>query len=356
MIHIIMDRFVNIAFLNSITVRSIISLFVSFLLCMLLIPTVMRKVNKRKLGQQVRECGPEAHLEKQGVATMGGIAIVISVLLVTVFFVKLNPIVLISLFVMLAMSFAGLIDDLLKIYRQSSDGMSGKMKILFQIGVSFLALLFIHLFIPDFEYLTIPVVGYRVTSDILYYLVFILTVTASSNAVNLTDGLDGLAGGILLVVCIVYAAITYISGNIIYSQHLSVPYIEGCGEMTVLISSLAGALIGFLWYNSYPAQIFMGDVGSLSLGALVGMMAIFTKTELLLIVIGGIFVVEALSVIIQVLSFRIRKKRVFRMAPIHHHFELSGLHETKVVIRLWITSLFLAMCGLLLFVIRVLFR
>lgn len=356
MIDFFLSEIITLNFLKSISIRSLIAFFSSFIMCTMLIPHVKKKVLDRKLGQQVRECGPEAHLEKQGNATMGGIAIVISIVLVSLFFARWNALVLISLFVLLGMSIVGFIDDILKIYKKNSDGLSVRLKILFQIVISGIAIFLVHMFINEFEFIVIPFIGKRLFLNIVYYIIFLLTITASSNAVNLTDGLDGLAAGVLIVVSIVYSAITYISGNTIYSEHLGVPYISGCGELTVLMSSVIGALIGFLWFNSYPAQIFMGDVGSLSLGALIGIIAVFTKTELLLIVIGGIFVLEALSVIIQVLSYKIRKKRVFKMAPIHHHFELGGLHETKVVIRMWIVSLFMALTGFLIYVIRVLFR
>ncbi|MCK9224143.1 MAG: phospho-N-acetylmuramoyl-pentapeptide-transferase [Candidatus Muirbacterium halophilum] len=356
MFEIILSRFFEFPFLNSISIRAMIALFISFLFCIVLIPQVKKKVLARKLGQQIRECGPEAHLEKQGNATMGGIAIVLSVCLVTLFFAKWNPLIMISLFVFLTLAICGFIDDILKIYKKNSDGLNGKYKMLFQFLVSIFAIFVVHNTINGFEYVQIPCFGIKISNDILYYIIFILTITASSNAVNLTDGLDGLAGGVLIVVALVYSAITYISGNVIYSSHLGVPYITGAGELTVLTASLIGSLIGFLWFNSYPAQIFMGDTGSLALGGLIGILAVFTKTEILLIVTGGIFVIEALSVIIQVLSYKLRKKRVFRMAPIHHHFELSGLHETKVVIRMWIISLFLAVCGFLLFIIGVLFK
>lgn len=356
MFEIILSRFFEFPFLNSISIRAMISLFMSFFVCMVLIPQVKRKVLARKLGQQIRECGPEAHLEKKGNATMGGIAIVISVCLVTLFFAKWNNLVLISLFVFSTLAVCGFLDDILKIYRKNSDGLSGRYKILLQFIISVTAIILVHNSLSGLEYVNIPVFGVKIYNTVLFSMIFILTIIASSNAVNLTDGLDGLAGGVLIVVALVYSAITYISGNVIYSQHLNVPYISGCGELTVLTASLIGSLIGFLWFNSYPAQIFMGDTGSLALGGLIGIIAVFTKTEILLIITGGIFVIEALSVIIQVLSFKLRKKRVFRMAPIHHHFELSGLHETKVVIRMWIVSLFLAVCGFLLFIIRVLFK
>ncbi|MFA5480355.1 MAG: phospho-N-acetylmuramoyl-pentapeptide-transferase [Candidatus Muiribacteriota bacterium] len=356
MITLFLQKYAHIDYLNSITIRAIIAFFISFAICFMLIPYVKRRVIKRKLGQQIRECGPEGHMYKKGNATMGGIAIVISITLVSVFFTKLNPKVLISLFAFVLMAIIGFTDDILKIYRQNADGMSARLKFILIIIVSGIIAFLANYFVKDFGYVNIPIINYRLPGIFLYYFITIMTITACSNSVNLTDGLDGLASGVLIAVITVYSAITYIAGNKIYSEHLEVPYISGAGELTVVSSAIIGALIGFLWYNSFPAEIFMGDVGSLSLGALLGMLAVFTKTEILLIIIGGIFVIEALSVIIQVFSFRVRKKKVFKMSPIHHHFELSGLHESKVVIRFWIISFFMALGGLLLYVIKVLFR
>jgi len=356
MINFFLSKLGNLHILKSITIRSLLAFFISFVICFLLIPIVMKKVERRKLGQQVREDGPQAHLQKKGNATMGGIAIVISIMLVSLFFARWNPQVIICNVVLFLMAVTGFMDDMLKIYRKSSDGLSGRMKIICQLVTALLAIFLIDRFMPGFSYVNIPVIGLTIKSKYLFYLLLILTCTASSNAVNLTDGLDGLAAGVLVMVALGYLAITYITGNMIYSQHLNSLFIAGNGELTILTSSLIGALIGFLWYNAYPAKIFMGDVGSLSLGAMTGMIAVFTKTEFLLLIMGGIFVLEALSVIIQVFSYKTRKKIVFKMAPIHHHFELSGLHETKVVIRFWIISLFMSLAGVLIFAIRVLFK
>ncbi|MGM0607457.1 MAG: phospho-N-acetylmuramoyl-pentapeptide-transferase [Candidatus Muiribacteriota bacterium] len=356
MINFFLTSVVHIDYLNSITIRAILAFFISFVICFILMPEVKKRVIKRNLGQQIRECGPEAHMTKKGNATMGGIAIVISVVLVTLFFGKWNPKILISLYVMVSMALVGFIDDILKIKNRCSDGLSAKVKFLLIFMFASGALFLIMFYTDGFSYVLIPVLNMKVNEKILFVILGILTITASANSVNLTDGLDGLAGGVLISVVSVYTAISYIAGNKIYSQHLDVPYIHGAGELTILTGALIGALVGFLWYNSYPAQIFMGDVGSLSLGAVTGILAIWTKTELLFIVIGGIFVIEALSVIIQVLSYRYRKKKVFKMSPIHHHFELSNLHETKVVIRFWIISTFMALGGFLLYVINVLFR
>ena len=329
-----------------ISVRTIFSVLTSFVITLLLVPIVIQNIQSRKAGQNIRKLGPETHYQKAGRPTMGGIAMLIAILVTSLIWCQLNEFVIITLAGTLWFGMVGFLDDVLKFTKKSSDGLSAKAKmgllLIFGLGASWL--LYSQKIMPST--LFVPIINHEFEIG-WFYVIFVTFIMCSwTNAVNLTDGLDGLAIGIVILVAAALGGVAYLSGNVIFSAHAGIPYVRGAGELTIYCASLLGAGLGFLWYNSSPAEIFMGDVGSLALGGAIGLVSIFTKSELLLVVIGGIFVVEALSVMIQVFSFKYFGKRVFKMSPIHHHFELSGWPETKVVARFWIITFILILAGL----------
>lgn len=301
-------------------------------------------MQKRQFGQVIREDGPESHFKKAGTPTMGGVFLLGCIFLsVVVSGNYLNAPTQATIFVTFSYFTLGFLDDYLKVWKKNTDGVSAKLKLLWQFVTAFLVGYYLidqgiidtKLYLPFHKGPFIDLQG--------FYIFFItIVIVGSSNAVNLTDGLDGLAIGPIITSAATLGLLAYAAGHKEISQYLYIPYIEGVGELTVISAAIIGAGVGFLWYNSYPAQIFMGDVGSLSLGGALGTMAVISKNEILYIVIGGVFVVEAISVIMQVGSFKLRKKRIFKMAPIHHHFELKGWPEPKVIVRFWIISIFLA--------------
>lgn len=301
-----------------------------------------------QFGQVIREEGPVAHKKKAGTPTSGGVFIFFSALCATVMCGNFFSVpLLITLFVTFSYFFLGGIDDFLKVFKKNSKGVSARGKLIIQFIVAISASVWavnsgtidtvVHL--PFLK-------GTYFDLGNLYIVFSSFVIVGSSNAVNLTDGLDGLAIGPIMTSSLALGILAYLAGHSELSQYLFIPYIENVGELFVFLGAIVGAGMGFLWYNSYPAQIFMGDVGSLSLGGTLGTVAVLTKNEILFSLIGGIFVVEALSVIIQVVSFKMRQKRVFKMAPIHHHFELSGWAEPKVIVRFWIVSAILAILAL----------
>lgn len=323
------------------------SLFVTFAFGQCFI-TKLSKLQSR--GQPIRDDGPDTHLKtKIGTPTMGGL-LILSSLALSVFLWSdiLNPYLWITMLVTYSFGLLGFLDDYLKIKHHNSKGLPGRYKLLFQFFIAIVSVLAIsyvsssniyHVHFPFLKYFTLEL-------GVLYIIFAAFVITGSSNAVNLTDGLDGLAIGPVMIVAGCFALLSYVVGNALFTQYLKIEYVAKSGELTVFCAALVGAGLGFLWYNAPPAQIFMGDVGSLALGGAIGVISVIIKQEILLVIIGGIFVVEALSVIIQVLSFKIRGKRVFRMAPIHHHFEKIGWSESKIVIRFWILSLVFAVIGL----------
>ncbi|WP_127715360.1 phospho-N-acetylmuramoyl-pentapeptide-transferase [Halobacteriovorax sp. HLS] len=302
-------------------------------------------MKRKQFGQIVRDDGPESHLKKAGTPTMGGVFIIGTIfvtMLVTANFFSIP--VLVTLGVTLSYFLLGFCDDYLKVLKKNTDGISAKGKLLWQFATALLAGYFLISNGVIDTNLYVPFVKGPVLDMGWFYVLFIgLVVVGSSNAVNLTDGLDGLAIGPIVTSAASLGIIAYAAGHKEIAAYLFIPYVENIGELMVISAAIIGAGVGFLWYNSYPAQIFMGDVGSLSLGGNLGIIAVLTKSEILFVIIGGIFVVEALSVILQVGSYKLRKKRIFRMAPIHHHFELKGWPEPKVIVRFWIISIFLAM-------------
>ncbi len=331
-----------------ITFRSFIAFLIATIISIIWGQYFINFMKMKQFGQIVRDDGPESHFKKRGTPTMGGLfmlgAIFITALLCGNF---LSAPLLITLGVTFSYFVLGFTDDYLKVLKKNTDGVSARGKLFWQFTTAFIAMFIMveykiistEVYMPFFKAPLIDI-GY-------FYVIFgAIVIVGFSNAVNLTDGLDGLAIGPIMISAATMGLLTYVSGHKDFSQYLYIPYIEGIGELTVLTSAVIGAGIGFLWYNSYPAQIFMGDVGSLSLGGTLGTIAVLAKSEFLFVLIGGIFVIEALSVIIQVTSFKTRGVRVFKMAPIHHHFEKLGWPETKVTIRFWIISLAFAILAL----------
>ena len=335
-----------------ISFRSGGAFFTSLLICFAFGPTIISFLkSKQKQGQPIRSDGPQSHIAtKKGTPTMGGIMIIFSMLFSLLFWTDLtNPYVWIVMFVIISFGLIGFADDYLKLTKRNSKGVSGKKKLFFQILFASIAIIWLRSVSPSEidDKLFFPIFKELVFDLGWFYIPFaIVVMVGTSNAVNLTDGLDGLATIPIMIVAASFAFISYLVGNIVYTNYLHLPYVEGAGEMTIIGSSIVGASLGFLWYNAPPAKIFMGDTGSLSLGALIGMVSLITKNEINLAIIGGIFVIEALSVIVQVYSFKLTGKRVFRMAPIHHHYEQKGWPEATIVIRFWIISIILAIIGL----------
>ncbi|MEW6543506.1 MAG: phospho-N-acetylmuramoyl-pentapeptide-transferase [Nitrospirota bacterium] len=328
--------------------RIIYAAVTAFLIAFVLAPPLIRKLQEIRLGQQVRDDGPKTHLAKSGTPTMGGLLILFAVLLSTLLWADVtNPYVWLVVFATAGFGLIGFVDDYLKFVRRQSKGLTATQKFLAQ-GLVALGLGVFFYFLPGYSTkLSVPFFK-TFTPDLgLLYIPFaILVIVGSSNAVNLTDGLDGLAVGPVMIASLAYTIVSYVVGNHVISDYLLIPYIEGAGELAVFTATIFGASLGFLWFNTYPASVFMGDVGSLPLGAALGTVAVASKHELLLILVGGVFVIEAISVIFQVISYKSRRKRIFLMAPIHHHFEMKGWEEPKVVVRLWIIAILLALLSL----------
>ncbi|HSV95553.1 MAG TPA: phospho-N-acetylmuramoyl-pentapeptide-transferase [Spirochaetota bacterium] len=334
-----------------ITFRSAYAALTALMLVLLLGNLVIWWLRRMKLGEEIRELGPESHRSKAGTPTMGGLLILGSVLVSILLWGNFkNHYLIVLAIATLLLGALGFIDDYTKSILKNKNGLPARMKLFFQFAIA-LAVAFVIYFYPSSgEHTTklfIPFFNEAVLDLSYFWILFaVLVVVGSSNAVNLTDGLDGLAIGSVISVAVSLGIMTYLSGNVKIAAYLRIPYIPHGAELTVFLSALVGASLGFLWFNSNPASVFMGDTGALALGGIVGMVAIMIKKEVFLFIVGGVFVVEALSVILQVASYRLRKKRIFKMAPIHHHFELSGWPEQKVVVRTWILGIILAILGL----------
>ncbi|MDR0553790.1 MAG: phospho-N-acetylmuramoyl-pentapeptide-transferase [Treponema sp.] len=321
------------------TFRSAYAALTTLSICYLFGPRIIEALKRLKVGQAVREDGPQTHLTKEGTPTMGGLFVILSVTVATLLWQDwTNSKVWVTLGAFLAFGLIGFIDDYLKVTKHNSGGLSAGAKLAGQFVVALVVMLILYfsgekgitnLYIPFFKNSVVDL-------GVLWIPFGILLIVGESNAVNFTDGLDGLLAGLLILVFIALAILTYLSGRTDYSSYLGIPYISGAGELTVFCLAAVGACIGFLWFNTHPAEVFLGDVGSLSLGGVLAVISLIIKKEMLLLIIGGVFVLEIASVVIQVTSFKLRKKRVFKMTPIHHHFELAGWAETKVVIRFWI--------------------
>ena len=334
-----------------ITLRAVLAMLTALMISFIVGPTMIRKLTAYKIGQSVRDDGPQTHLVKAGTPTMGGALILVAMAISTLLWADLrNPYVWVVLATTVGFGAIGWVDDWRKVVHRNPKGLSAKAKYFWQslIGVSvavFLAMTatlpaHTELIVPFFKMLTIPLGG--VGFVVLAYFVIV----GSSNAVNLTDGLDGLAIMPTVMVAGALALFAYVAGNFVFSRYLGVPYVPGAGELAVFCTALAGAGLGFLWFNAYPAEVFMGDVGALALGAAIGVVAVIVRQEIVLFVMGGGFVVETLSVVLQVGSFKLTGKRIFRMAPLHHHYELKGWKENQVVVRFWIISMMLVLVGL----------
>lgn len=301
-------------------------------------------------GQPIRTDGPETHLKKVGTPTMGGLMILISVTVSTILWADpLNPFVWMALLVMVGFGALGFVDDFLKLTKRNTKGLSGKLKLAGQALVSLIATCGIVYVFPENHAFDVSVPFFKefyIPLGFFFFLWSLLVMIGSSNAVNLTDGLDGLAIVPVAIAAACFGLIAYLVGRVDFSEYLQIPYVPGTAELSVLCGALVGGAMGFLWFNAPPAMIFMGDTGSLSMGGVLGTIAVMVKHELVLLIIGGLFVAETLSVMIQVASFKLRGKRVFLMAPIHHHFEKKGWSESTVVIRFWIISVVLALIGL----------
>lgn len=332
------------------TLRAILSTITALMVALFVGPIMIRWLSASHFGQVIRVDGPQSHLSKAGTPTMGGALVLIAITLSTLLWSDLtNRYVWLVLLVTLGFGVIGWIDDYLKLFLKHSRGLPGRYKYLFQSILAIAAACYLYytasspastdLVVPFFKDLTIPLGA--------FFIVFAyFVIVGSSNAVNLTDGLDGLAILPVVMVAAALGVFAYASGNFNFAKYLAIPYVPGAGEIIVFCGALVGAGLGFLWFNTYPAQVFMGDVGALSLGAALGLIAVIVRQELVLVVMGGIFVLETVSVILQVASFKLTGKRIFRMAPIHHHFELKGWPEPRVIVRFWIITFVLVLCGL----------
>ena len=349
------------------TFRTAFASLTALLIALFIGPWVIQKLREFQIGQYVRDDGPQSHLKKSGTPTMGGILIIIAILLPTVLWSDpANPFVWITVFSTLAFGAIGFADDYIKVVQKRSLGLTARAKLLYQGLAGFavaaalvllqqfklfstqLTVPFLKSWRPDLQWHwlgSIPHMGLLAFLPFVAFVIFVLM--GSSNAVNLTDGLDGLAIGCTIIAAGALAVLTYVSGHVVFAEYLELQRMPMVGELTVFCGSMVGASIGFLWYNAHPAEIFMGDVGSLALGGAIGTVAIIIRQELLLPFIGGIFIIEAGSVILQVGSYKLRnKKRIFKMAPLHHHFEQCGWHESKVIARFWIGALVFALFAL----------
>jgi phospho-N-acetylmuramoyl-pentapeptide-transferase len=334
-----------------ITLRVVLAALTALAISFLIGPAMIRRLTAYKIGQAVRDDGPQSHLVKTGTPTMGGALILVSVAITTLLWADLeNRYVWICLFTTLGFGTIGWVDDWRKVVNRDPKGLTARSKFFWQSVIAVTALAFLAwsaklpqqtvLIVPFFKTVAIPlgVAGFL----ILGYFV----VVGTSNAVNLTDGLDGLAIMPTVMIAGALAVFAYVTGNAVFSKYLGFPFISGAGELAVFCAAIAGAGLAFLWFNAYPAEVFMGDVGALALGAALGMVAIVVRQEIVLFIMGGVFVVETLSVVIQVVSFRLTGRRVFRMAPLHHHYELKGWKENQVVVRFWIITMMLVLFGL----------
>jgi len=364
--HVLQRYFSPLNVFRYITVRTVYASLTAMFLTLVFGPSLIRRLRELQIGQYIREEGPQAHQKKAGTPTMGGVLIVLSTAVPTLLWADLtNPFILLSLFALIGFAIVGFIDDYAKVSKQQNLGLTAKKKIYFQVLVSLVVGISLLVLVTRYAYSTQLMIPFlkRLHPDLVFhslinsphlwplaflpFLVFVcIVIVGSSNAVNLTDGLDGLAIGCTVIAAGALTVLTYVSSNSRWATYLEIQYIPRVGELTVFCGALVGASLGFLWYNAHPAEIFMGDVGSLALGGTLGTVAVIIKQEILLFFVGGIFVIEALSVILQVGSFKLRGKRIFRMAPIHHHFELMGWSESKVIVRFWIAALVFALFAL----------
>lgn len=332
------------------TIRGILGIMTALGISLVFGPYMIRRLNYHQIGQSIRDDGPESHLSKSGTPTMGGALILVAILLSTLLWADLtNAYVWTVIFVTVVFGAVGWVDDYRKVIEKNSRGLPARWKYFWQSigGLGAACFLYWQASTPAETQLFLPFLkDFAWDLGLLYIVLSYFVIVGSSNAVNLTDGLDGLAIMPSVMVGTALGVIAYLVGNIEFSRYLIIPYIPGTGELVVFCGALAGAGLGFLWFNTYPAQIFMGDVGALSLGAALGTVAVITRHEIVFFIMGGVFVMETVSVIMQVVSFKLTGKRIFRMAPIHHHFELKGWPEPRVIVRFWIITVMLVLFGL----------
>lgn len=346
------DLFTGLNIFRYITFRAAMAAVTAFLISLIFGPFLINKLKKLKIGENINKNDSrkldDLHRHKQDTPTMGGILILGAILISTLLWADIaNKYIIIVLFVTVWLGITGFMDDYLKQVKKKAKGLTAASKFTSQIILGLILGTILMILSPSNIRLDMPFLkDVSLNLDGLFIIFVILVVSGSSNAVNLTDGLDGLAAGIVVMVAIAFSVLCYVTGNIKFSEYLLIPYIRGSGELTVFCTSILGAGLGFLWFNCYPASIFMGDVGSLALGGALGTVALLIKKEMLLVIVGGIFVLEALSVILQVASFKLTKKRIFKIAPLHHHFEFLNWPENKVIVRFWIIASLLAVLTL----------
>ncbi|MCC4264946.1 phospho-N-acetylmuramoyl-pentapeptide-transferase [Oceanimonas baumannii] len=332
------------------TFRAIISILTGLLVSLWIGPKLIRRLQKLQIGQVVRNDGPESHFSKAGTPTMGGLMILIAIFVSVLLWARLsNPYVWVVLFVLGAFGAIGFVDDYRKVVRKNTDGLIARWKYFWQSAAALAAACFVYWIAKDPAQTQLVVPFFKDVMPQLGLFFIVLSyfvIVGSSNAVNLTDGLDGLAIMPTVMVAAGFALVAWATGNVNFAEYLHIPYVAHAGELTVVCTAIVGAGLGFLWFNTFPAQVFMGDVGSLALGATLGIIAVLVRQEFLLVIMGGIFVIETLSVILQVGSYKLRGQRIFRMAPIHHHYELKGWPEPRVIVRFWIITLMLVLTGL----------
>jgi phospho-N-acetylmuramoyl-pentapeptide-transferase len=332
------------------TLRAILGVITALGIALVVGPTMIRHLSFKQIGQVIRDDGPESHLSKSGTPTMGGALILVAIAVSTLLWADLeNRYVWVVLTVTLLFGVIGFVDDYIKLVRQDPKGLVSRYKYFWQSVVGAGAAIFLYqtalvpaetqLIIPFFKDVIVPLGAW-------YILLTYLVIVGSSNAVNLTDGLDGLAVMPTVMVASALGLFSYVTGHYEFANYLAIPFIPNAGELTVFCAAMVGAGLGFLWFNTYPAQVFMGDIGALALGAALGTVAVLVRQELVLMIMGGLFVIETLSVVVQVASYKLRGKRVFLMAPIHHHYELKGWPEPRIIVRFWIITVFLVLVGL----------
>jgi phospho-N-acetylmuramoyl-pentapeptide-transferase len=331
-----------------ITFRAAMAALLALVVSFILGPWLIRSLTQKQIGQQIREDGPATHSTKAGTPTMGGTLIIMALAVSTLMLADIaNPYVMLALLATMGFGAVGLADDYLKLTRKNSKGLPPRPKLLAQFAIALIVAVALY-YLPKFStQIGIPFIkAFHPDLGVFYIPFAMFVIVGASNAVNLTDGLDGLAIGPVMIAAGTYGVIAYLTGHLNFAEYLQIPYVAGVGELSVFCAAVVAAGLGFLWYNAYPAQMFMGDVGSLALGAALGVVAVMTKNEILLMIVGGVFVMEALSVIFQVASYKLRRKRVFLMAPIHHHYELKGWKEPQIIVRFWILSFICAVIGL----------
>ena len=331
-----------------ITFRTFGATITAIVICLLMGGRYIKWLKEKQIGQSIRELGPQSHQSKKGTPTMGGGLILFAITVSTFLWADLRThYIWVALFVMIGTGLVGWVDDYRKVVQKNSKGLSARQKLIFQTLVAVIAAVFLYVMRDTPPVLKFPFFkDWSLDLGVFFIPFATLVIVGTSNAVNLTDGLDGLAVGPTITTSLTFAMLAYCAGHFVIAEYLQIPFISGAGELSIFLASTGAACLGFLWYNAYPAEVFMGDVGALALGGALGVSAVITKNELLLVICGGVFVVEAVSVMLQVASFKLTGKRIFKMAPIHHHFELKGWPEPKVIVRFWIVSIILALATL----------